>query len=112
MSVISVRGIAASLLALLMLALPHAVRDSGSAISRSDTPLAYTTPQNAKVLRPQLLAMAKDERQRLPGGPAALPPPRTSDLRSGHAATLASRLSRLALRPWPRVGHERDPPAA
>jgi hypothetical protein len=112
MSVISIRGMAACLLALSMLALPHPVRDSGSAISRSDAPFADATPQKVKALRPQLLAVAKDERQRLPGGPASLAPPRTADLRAGRSATPSSRLSRLALGYWPRVGHERDPPTA
>ena len=110
MSVISIRGIAAWLLALLMLALPHAARDIGRVASRSDAPLAYTTPQNAKILRPQLLAVVNDERQHLSGGPAALAPPRTVDFLSGQSVTPTSRLSWLALRRWPRVGHQRDPP--
>src|SRR5262245_42364010 len=97
MCVTSMRAAAAWLLALLMLALPHAVCGSGRAISRPDAPSAYTTPQDAKILRTQLLAVAKHERQRQSGGPEALAPSRAEDLLYGQSTTPASRLRRLAL---------------
>jgi hypothetical protein len=102
---------AAWLLALLTLALPHVVGDSGRAVTRSDAPFASTTHRDTRVLRLQSSGVVRTERQRLSdGGPAVLP--------SGAALLLFKRstpptlrLTSLALRLWPRVGHERDPPA-
>jgi hypothetical protein len=65
MSVISIRGIAASLLALLLLTLPQAGRDTGRAASRSDAPFTYTAQHDAMVLRPQPSAVVSEKRQRL-----------------------------------------------
>ena len=108
MSVVSMRTAAAWLLALLTLALPPVVRDDGRAISGPDAPWAYNKPQNAKVLRPQLLVVAKDERQRLSGSASAVLPSRAAALLASRLAISTSRLSELGLRLWPRVGPQRD----
>jgi hypothetical protein len=111
MSVVSMRTAAAWLLALLTLALPPVVRDSDRAVWRPDAPYSYATRDDAKVLLPQASPMGGTKRQRYSGGGSAVLLPHTPNLVVDRWATSTSRLSELTVRLWPRVGHERDPPA-